>query len=270
LNLQFTLSSKWWTLKPAKSIALFMLCGFLVLLPACGSHTYHIVKRGETLYAISWLYGHDYRKIAHWNGVKSPYVIKEGQRLSLLRPQGIERWDNSPKFGEKIVKSRPRDGLLKGSRKKSDKLTERAVPVTKRVAKPRSKSRSNKTLQWRWPTLGGQILQTFDATDPGKSGLDIGGRNGQSIFSVSSGRVVYSGSGLPRYGKLIIVKHDNVFLSAYAHNQDLLVKEGDWVKLGQIIARMGDSGTSKVKLHFEIRRNGHAINPLGVLPKRRP
>ena len=256
--------------KIGKLFIALILCGFLVLLPACGTHTYHVVKRGETLYSISWLYGHDYRKIAHWNGVMSPYVIKEGQRLSLLRPQGVESWQSTAHLSKKVAKSGRRDEVLKGSRAKSDKMTERAVPVTKRVEKNGRKSRVNKSLQWSWPTRGGQILQTFDSTDPGKSGLDIGGRNGQSIYSVSSGRVVYSGGGLPRYGKLIIVKHDNVFLSAYAHNKDLLVKEGDWVKVGQIIARMGDSGTSKVKLHFEIRRNGRAINPLGVLPKRRP
>jgi lipoprotein NlpD len=248
-----------------KRLILLILLIVVVFLPSCGTHLHHVVERGETLYSISWQYGYDYREIAHWNGVKSPYVIKEGQILSLVSPKGA-KIEKRSSYRKKETKTKLRDRVLKGNLSKSDKHNETVV----RTNGKKRKSNPKKALQWQWPTRGGKLIQTFDSSDPGKSGLDIGGRHGQSVFTVSSGRVVYSGGGLPRYGKLVIVKHNEVYLSAYAHNKDLLVKEGDWVKAGQVIARMGDSGTSKVKLHFEIRRNGRAINPLRVLPKRMP
>jgi lipoprotein NlpD len=122
---------------------------------------------------------------------------------------------------------------------------------------------------WRWPTANATILQTFSAPDPGKRGLDIGGQTGDPVMATAAGRVVYSGSGLPRYGKLIIVKHSDVYLSAYAHNEELLVKDGDNVNAGQRIATMGSTGTSSVRLHFEIRENGKPVDPLRYLPARR-
>jgi lipoprotein NlpD len=112
------------------------------------------------------------------------------------------------------------------------------------------------------------ILQEYSSVDPGKRGLDIGGRRGDQVRSAAAGRVVYTGSGLPRYGKLIIVKHNETYLSAYAHNDELLVREGDSVHAGQRIATMGSTGTSSVRLHFEIRENGKPVDPLRYLPAR--
>ena len=110
-------------------------------------------------------------------------------------------------------------------------------------------------------------MSRFEASDPGKRGLDIAGQTGQAILAAADGEVVYSGGGLPRYGKLIIVKHNDVYLSAYAHNRKIYVAEGDAVRRGQHIADMGSSGSSSTVLHFEIRRNGKAVDPLQLLPK---
>lgn len=246
-----------------------LLCCSVVILSSCGTHFYHVVEQGETLYSISWMYGHDYRKVAQWNGIKSPFVIKKGQRILVVAPEPGTRQNNKSEGAARPKKSsKPmlRDVVLKGNRGKTDKKGETVA----RSMRKSSKTNRTRPLQWHWPTKGGKLLQTFDADDPGKRGLDITGRSGQPVYSASSGRVVYSGGGLPRYGKLIIVKHDDIYLSAYAHNKELLVEEGDVVRVGQVIARMGNSGTGRVKLHFEIRRNGRAINPLRVLPKLMP
>ena len=261
-----------------KALAVLYTCVIVLQLSACGTHLYHVVEQGETLYSISWMYGHDYRKVAQWNGVKSPYVIKQGQQLRMVEPEGWKGQKNTKGSAQgavfrsrnkKQANTKLRDPVLKGNTLKTDKQVE-TVANSRRLSTNKTVKRLPKSLTWQWPTKGGKLLQMFDATDPGKSGLDIGGFDGQSIYSVSSGRVVYSGGGLRRYGKLIIVKHNDVYLSAYAHNRDLLVKEGDVVKRGQTIARMGRSGTSRVKLHFEIRHDGRAINPLRVLPKSMP
>jgi len=110
-------------------------------------------------------------------------------------------------------------------------------------------------------------MQTFDARSPGKQGVDVAGEIGQPVYAAAPGQVVYSGGGLSHYGKLIIVKHNETFLSAYAHNKQLLVKEGEMLKSGQLIAEMGSTGTNRTKLHFEIRRDGKAVDPLHYLPK---
>jgi len=123
---------------------------------------------------------------------------------------------------------------------------------------------------WYWPTKQGKVIQRYHAHEPGKRGLQLSGLTGQAIFSAADGRVVYSGSGLTRYGKLIIIKHNATFLSAYAHNRRLLVKEGERIRAGQKIAEMGSTGTNRIKLHFEIRRNGKPVDPLRYLPKQMP
>jgi lipoprotein NlpD len=127
---------------------------------------------------------------------------------------------------------------------------------------------ASQPIAWQWPTRGGKLVQTFNARTPGKQGVDVAGNMGQPVYSAAPGQVVYSGGGLNRYGKLIIVKHNETFLSAYAHNKRLLVKEGERLKAGQIIAEMGSTGTNTTKLHFEIRRNGKPVDPLKYLPKK--
>ena len=140
-------------------------------------------------------------------------------------------------------------------------------PTTSTKKVTTTTSSSNKRLTWRWPTSG-KILSTYSKSAAGRKGIDIAGKSGQSIIAAASGKVVYSGNGLPRYGNLLIIKHNDVYLSAYAHNKTLLVKEGQLVKAGQKIALLGRSGTQQNQLHFEIRRNGKPVDPMRFLPKR--
>jgi lipoprotein NlpD len=125
----------------------------------------------------------------------------------------------------------------------------------------------NQNLQWRWPTEG-RVVSTYSNSSPGRKGIDIAGKSGQPVYAAASGKVVYSGNSLPRYGNLLIIKHNDVYLSAYAHSDRLLVSEGEVVKSGQKIALMGRTGTQRDQLHFEIRRNGKPVDPMRFLPKR--
>jgi lipoprotein NlpD len=130
------------------------------------------------------------------------------------------------------------------------------------------KSVSSVKLRWQWPTKG-KVIQSFSSKDPNRKGIKLAGYAGEAVYASEAGKVVYSGSGLIGYGMLIIVKHNNDYLSAYGHNRKLLVKEGDQVKRGMRIAEMGKNGSGQAMLHFEIRRNGNPINPVALLPRRR-
>jgi len=212
--------------------------------PHSRSHSgYHVVRRGETLYSISFTYGYDYREVARWNGIHSPYRIYPGQKLRMRPPTHTAR--RAPRHTVK-PRSKPRHR-------------------TRNVHRAPSHSRA--ITAWRWPTSG-PVLHAYSATDPGKKGIDIGGKNGQPVLASASGEVVYSGSGLIRFGKLIIIKHNQTYFSAYAHNRKLLVKEGMKVRAGQEIAEMGSTGATRTMLHFEIRRNGKPVDPLRYLPRR--
>jgi len=246
------------------------LTGLIILLllqGACGSQVYHYVKRGETLYSISFQYGQDYRDVAYWNGIRAPYTIYPKQKLRVYPlPPGTEPPSLPPITNLPNEEIRPPIHNTKPRQHKSVR------PVTPEVAKkqttvPPATLNPQRKLTWVWPARG-KLLRTFSERDNGRKGLDIGGRSGIPVRAASSGQVVYSGSGLVRYGNLIIIKHNDSFLSAYAHNRKLLVKEGQVVKAGQPIAEMGNSGTEQVMLHFEIRRNGKPVNPLHYLPKR--
>ncbi len=211
------------------------------------------VKKGDTLYSIAWQYGHDYKTLATWNGIKAPFRLSIGQRVSLKKP--VNR--AGKKQYEKGVTNR-----AKKTQKTPGKTAKKYRPA------PRKEYTGTAKLTWKWP-VNGKLLQKFSAGQRGRKGVDIGGRVGQPVNAASTGRVVYSGSGLIGYGKLIILKHNNRFLSAYAHNNKIFVKEGETVKQGQRIAEMGKSSANKAMLHFEIRRNGKPVNPLRYLPKRR-
>jgi lipoprotein NlpD len=214
------------------------------------SHFYK-VKRGDTLYAIAWRANRDYRSLARWNNIKPPYVIYPGQVLRLV-PKG--------KSGSSPVAKAPRA-----------EKPRRNTAVTKKRQIERATTRSTaagKVLRWNWPA-DGPLLSTFSANDVSRKGIKIGGRPGQPVRASEAGRVVYSGSGLVGYGRLIIIKHNDSYLSAYGHNEKLLVKEGDRVTKGKQIAAMGRSNDGKPMLHFEIRREGKPINPLKLLPARK-
>lgn len=208
--------------------------------PKPGAKSYR-VQRGDTLYAIAWRSDHDFRELARWNGIRKPYTIYVGQKLRLQPPTRPVK---------PIAKSKPP-----------------AVPKTARVAKPVKPKTSPRKLGWRWPAAG-RILATFHAGDPLRKGIKIGGKTGSDIRAAESGKVVYSGSGLIGYGRLIIVKHNDKYLSAYGHNRKLLVREGEQVAKGQKIAELGTANDGQAMLHFEIRRDGKPVNPVGLLPRR--
>jgi len=238
---------------------------FLIILvtQGCGSHLYHFVEPGETLYSISWAYGHDYHDVAQWNQIPPPYVIKRGQRLRVA----------APRIGAPVIDKTSKNSKIENSNSVRDVNQEpginadkQAVVVSGRPQSVNNESR-HRNLVWRWPIKQGKVIQAFDAHDPGKQGVDVTGQMGQPVYSAEAGYVVYSGGGLHRYGKLIIVKHNETFLSAYAHNKRLLVKQGEFLEAGQLIAEMGSTGTNSTKLHFEIRRNGKPVDPLDYLPK---
>ena len=195
----------------------------------------HVVRPRETLSAIAWRYGLDYRSIARWNRIRSPYVIYPGQRLSLRGPQA----------------STARAGAVKAGSDRRGSGDSASTPVP--------------SGGWAWPARG-RLIRGFGKGDRG--GIDIAGRRGQPVVAARDGRVVYTGSGLVGYGRLVIVKHDKRLLTAYAHNDRVFVKEGQTVRAGQKIAEMGSTGAERVKLHFEVRRDGKPLNPLNYLPRR--
>lgn len=251
-------------MKPANFFSLAVSL-IVVLLSACGGQIYHVVERGETLYSIGWIYGYDYRQLAQWNGIEEPYYLSPGQRLRVAPP-----FDYDAGVSERKATLPEKPAPVSGPQEAMPEVVDRSVTETASVSAPAPANPpiAKGPLVWQWPTAGGEIIQTFSAKDPGRQGLDIAGQTGTHIIAAASGKVVYAGGGLARYGKLIIVKHNETFLSAYAHNDKLRVKENEEVEAGQLIAEMGSSGTQRSKLHFEIRRNGKPVDPLQYLPKR--
>ena len=215
----------------------------------------HTVRRGDTLFSIGWQAGVDYRKIAEWNQLKSPDRIFVGQVLRLAPPTG-----EAARVGEKPAAA-PQPAELARSRAAEPSSVASPTGQVSTASAP-----GNGNLRWEWPTSG-RVIQQFAVGDPNRKGVKIGGRPGQPIVAAEGGRVVYSGSGLVGYGPLIIIKHNNNYLSAYGHNRKLLVQQGDQVTKGTEIAEMGLAGGEPL-LHFEIRRDGDPVNPLALLPRR--
>ncbi len=207
----------------------------------------HLVAPGESLYSIAWKYDLDYKVLARWNGIQPPYTIVPGQRLRVKPPAPVS---TSPP-----PKPRAAQAPLRGK------------PVSPpRRSPPKALSPAGR-LHWQWPVKG-PVIKGFRPKASGKKGIVIGGRAGQPVRAAEAGKVVYAGSGLVGYGRLIIIKHNNDFLSAYGHNSKLRVHEGDRVRKGQVIAEMGSSGTNRVQLHFEIRYQGRPVDPLRYLPRK--
>jgi lipoprotein NlpD len=255
-----------------------------VLTTSKSSH--HTVERGETLFAIAWQYGVDYRQLAAANNINSDFLIYPGQTLSLsvANTRVVTQTQSSvSKKQDPVPPKTPSTALTVLSspknvpRKVVKKTPVRSAPV-ERAEKKSSSSRPvtasnviNQKLKWRWPAKG-KVITNFSAAKAGNKGIDLSGKKGDSVVAAAAGRVVYAGSGLRGYGKLIIIKHNETYLSAYAHNDQIRVKEGQQVKVGQRIANIGSSGSRAniTKLHFEIRRNGQTVNPVKYLPKRKP
>jgi len=207
----------------------------------------HVVRAGETLHEIAWRYGLDFRDVVNWNALRNPDRITVGQRLR-LRP---------PPSGAKSS-SVARDPVSSGQQKNKPKESR------KRISPPAQPADEGKR-RWVWPA-DGDVKKV--STKSGRRGIEIHGARNQSVKAASDGKVVYSGNGLRGYGELIIVQHDEQFLSAYAHNDIRMVDEGEVVKRGQPIAKLGSTEARTPMLHFEIRLNGKAVDPLVYLPKR--
>ncbi|HIP53842.1 MAG TPA: LysM peptidoglycan-binding domain-containing protein [Chromatiales bacterium] len=219
-------------------------------LPQKPPRTYR-VRKGDTLHSIAWRFGLDWRRLAEWNRIVPPYVIFEGQRMRLTPPPP-RRSTSTRRPPAKT--STPRSG---GSHK-----TNTATAKTKKAHSPPPRK-----LRWRWPSKG-KVIQTFARNDRNRRGVKIRGRYGQPVRAAEAGKVVYAGSDLIGYGKLIIIKHNSNYLSAYGFNRKILVREGEQVDRGEQIGEMGEDATGKALLHFEIRYRGSPVNPLALLRRR--
>ncbi len=233
-----------------------------------GQISRYTVKPGDTLYAIAWKRGVDYKKLAKWNQIKYPYTIYSGQQLRLNPPMNrVSKKASTSSDSSKYLNHKK----MSTASQKSKKIVTKPLISQRRAAKdtkPPVSLEVARKLKWQWPT-NGAVTQHFSSRDSTRNGLKISGRIGQSVRAAESGRVVYSGSGLIGYGHLIIIKHDKNYLSAYGYNRKLLVAEGDKVVKGERVAEMGRAANGKAQLHFEIRREGKPVNPALLLPKQR-
>ena len=231
-----------------------------------GKPGYYTVKQGDTLIRVGLENGQPWRDIARWNNIDNPNVIEVGQVLRVVPPgadaNGVVTRPVSPggKVDARALGAAPAaSGASAPVAGASAPTAASAPPVTAAAKDP------DEDLGWIWPAAG-TMIGAFDETK--SKGLEIGGKAGDAVVAAADGRVVYAGSGLRGYGNLIIVKHNATFLSAYAHNQTLLVKEDQVVHKGQKIAEMGSSDADRVQLHFEIRRQGKPVDPAKLLPPR--
>nr|WP_315391613.1 peptidoglycan DD-metalloendopeptidase family protein [uncultured Duganella sp.] len=263
----------------------------------------YTVKKGDTLIRIALEYGQNYRDLVAWNNLANPNDIKVDQVLRVLPPEaganGVETaavamppTDKTPPAPPVVKKTGPKgekrpytdatlaelqrpdngkDVAAAGPAKESpakDSPAAPAAPAARPPAAPAPAAASaadDDKLSWMWPAEG-KVIATFDE---GKNkGVDIAGKAGQHVVAAGAGKVMYAGSGIRGYGNLVIVKHSNSLLSAYAHNRSIAVKEGQSVTKGQMIAEMGDSDADSVKLHFEIRQQGKPVDPSKFLPNR--
>ncbi|MDD5058102.1 MAG: peptidoglycan DD-metalloendopeptidase family protein [Sideroxydans sp.] len=235
----------------------------------------YVVQKGDTLYSIAFLNGVDYREVAEQNNLQDPAAIKIGQLLHLNVPvaETAAVAETKPVLVQPPaqpggIKNQPKVGRLPYS----ENALARAEHIQDDVAPPAHPSAGGaaketgdeEAIEWGMPTSG-KLIAGFSESD-NRKGVDIVGKRGQVVVASASGKVVYSGSGLRGYGKLIIIKHNKTYLSAYAHNDQILVKEGQTVSKGQKIAEMGNSDADQVKLHFEIRKLGKPVDPAKYLP----
>ena len=223
----------------------------------------HVVKNGETLYSIARRYGRELKALAKRNNIHAPYIIKPGQKINL------ERLEGEITQASKTTKAA-------GRRKTNVTKGKESVRIGKKVTK-KQKHTSVSKIKWQWPHVG-PILAKYSSNAKrrvGQSanlalsqGIDIAGQLGAPIFAAADGEVVYVGNGLLGYGNLVIINHNETYLSAYAHNKSVFVQEGQKVKRGKKITEMGVSEKKQVLLHFQIRRDGQPVDPLKYLPKR--
>ncbi len=208
----------------------------------------HHVEPGDTLYSIAWRYGLDYRRLAAANKISVPFTIHTGQIL---------------RIAEADLPAREIPAVSK-KRTKSSEINQSDPPEVRKSRPPEPVYPTQ--LTWNWPARG-KVIQSFSTKGSVNKGIDIKGKLGEPVKSAAPGKVVYSGNGIIGYGNLVIIKHNDKFLSAYAHNHRILVKELEMVAQGQVIAEIGRDGNGDSVLHFEIRRDGKPVNPMQYLPR---
>jgi len=273
---------------------------WLSLVTGCGHRMSHwdpddyTVRSGDTLYSIAWRYEIDPVEMARWNGLRKPYVIHPGDRLHTKASDSkyakasaspvrhkkrstvqVEKGDTLYSLAKENHLPAWKLASINGLKKPyviypGQNLRLKVSSGSKPSSKPKTKKKwsvadSRRVVSWQWPVKG-KVLSKFNKRKNNAKGINISGKAGYAVKAAAPGKVVYSGNGLISYGNLIIIKHSRSYLSAYAHNRKLLVKEGQMVKVGQKIAELGKTGTEKPQLHFEIRKNGKPVNPLLYLP----
>jgi lipoprotein NlpD len=270
---------------------------------------HYVIKRGDTLYSVALEHGADYRDVARWNQLDDPTKISVGQVVRVTPPEGESTVQVGAARGPTVLQARPLEGAGIAQQSRVDggtKIAPKAlrlpyseenlamlskgetpeasvaqVPTSPKPAaaapgaapaKPEppsvaAVSRDPEGPDFIWPAKGG-LLAKF--SEPNSKGVDIGGKAGDPVVAAAAGQVLYTGTGIRGFGKLIVIRHENGFSSVYAHNREILVKEGQSVSRGQRIAELGDSDADRPKLHFEIRKSGKPVDPLRYLPGDRP
>ncbi|MFW5969109.1 MAG: peptidoglycan DD-metalloendopeptidase family protein [Halofilum sp. (in: g-proteobacteria)] len=231
----------------------------------------YTVRSGDTLYSIAWRYRVDHQDLMRWNGIDEARSLRVGQRLR-LRPDGTADSSASTSTATVVDPAATDEAAADDTDGAARSATESGSDADAADSAADDKGRDRKASgdppdSWRWPTRGSVVARFGDGRGGGR-GIDISGERGQPVQATAAGDVVYSGDGLKAYGRLLIIRHKGDFLSAYAHNSELLVAEGDRVEAGQTIARMGRTREGTTLLHFEIRRDGSPVDPLDYLPER--
>jgi lipoprotein NlpD len=261
--------------------ALFLLCSVFIF-AGCSGATRHFapvangwtspqasqayrVQRSDTLYSIAFRYELDADKLAKANNISPPYHLVVGQTLNLL-PEANDSMhviSVAPVSTPVVVGAAPAVTPIT-----SQPVAEPEKVKSENIDTANNLNGSGPVGEWNWPA-NGKIIQGYSNVYAGNKGVDISGKLGDPVKATAAGRVVYCGTGLRGYGRLIIIKHNAKYLSAYAHNSETLVKEGDKVSASQVIAKMGSSDAPRVMLHFEIRKSGSPVDPLKLLPPRK-
>ena len=236
----------------------------------------YIVQPGDTLYAVAFRLGMDYRTLAEINNIEPPYVIRVSQSLKTIdtgsEALGEAADDTASVTPEQAVavqpdrlESPPRQTSPVSAGQQAEAVRPEPGPPSHTLSTAKSATPNGPVDRWVWPTAGA-VSRPF--SDERHKGIDLSGQRGAPVMATAPGVVVYAGTGVTGYGALLIVKHNDTYLSAYGHNDELLAVEGEQVRAGQVIARMGSTDADSVKLHFEIRRDGRPVNPTGLLPSR--
>ncbi len=269
---------------------------------------HYMIKRGDTLYSVALEHGADYREVAQWNKLEDSTKISVGQVIRVTPPEGQPSVQVGAARGRSPLEARPLEGAAAEPQGRGDGGTKTGpkalrlpysednlallskgdpsavalaavpgapkpvamaptLPAKPEPAKPGAADRDPEAIDFIWPARGSLLAGYAEA---GSKGVDIGGKSGDAVVAAAAGQVLYTGTGIRGFGKLIVIRHDNGFSSVYAHNREILVKEGQTVSRGQRIAELGDTDADRPKLHFEIRKSGKPVDPLRYLPGDRP